>query len=135
MNRRDAVDEKTMVKNGLSVTAGAGAASFGKTSTWRAGETYVTEAPGNPVVATLEVFYRDSFFLALREETCCHGTCAHAPASADTLRSAAISLKASGSGGSHMRNKLVEEVRTRESLSRKRARPADEGPIDLTQDD
>ena len=41
MDRRATVDEKTMVKNGLSLSAGQGATSFSTQSMWRAGETYV----------------------------------------------------------------------------------------------
>lgn len=61
--KRSSVDEKTMVKSGLSVAAGAGSTSFAAAGTWRAGESVVVRAPGDPLVATLSCFYRDSFFM------------------------------------------------------------------------
>jgi hypothetical protein len=130
------VDERTLVKNGLSVAAGAGETSFGTGSVWRAGETYVAPAPGLPLVASLVCYYRDSFFMLLREDTCCHGACAAAakqPATAADFRAASDALGQSGGGGSGLREKIVRERETREALARKR--PKDEGAIDLTGDD
>lgn len=122
-----------MVKSGLSVSVGAGATSFSSETTWRAGESYVTEAPGAPIVNSLECFFRDSFFMALREDTCCNGECAATPAAASTLREKADTLAASGNGGGQqvhaLRASVVRERETREALSRKR--PKAEAPIDL----
>ena len=46
---RPSVDEKTMVKSGLSQRAGLGAKSFVQQGLWRAGETCVVPAPGDPL--------------------------------------------------------------------------------------
>jgi len=128
---------RTMVKSGLSVSVGAGATSFSSETTWRAGESYVTEAPGAPIVSSLECFFRDSFFMALREDTCCNGECAATPAAASTLREKADTLAASGNGGGQqvhaLRASVVRERETREALARKR--PKAEAPIDLCDSD
>lgn len=128
---------RTMVKSGLSVSVGAGATSFSSETTWRAGESYVTEAPGAPIVSSLECFFRDSFFMALREDTCCNGECAATPAAASTLREKAETLAASGNGGGQqvhaLRASVVRERETREALARKR--PKAEAPIDLCDSD
>ena len=44
--KRAAVDEKTMVKSGLSVAAGAGSKSFSQGTMWRAGESDVFKKLG-----------------------------------------------------------------------------------------
>ena len=139
LNKRAAVDEKTMVKSGLSVAAGAGSKSFSQGTMWRAGESVVCRAPGDPLVASLSCFYRDSFFMCLREDTCCGGRCAPnqgGAASSSDLRSAADTLATAGAGSSvarDIRDKAVRERETREALARKR--PKDEGPIDLCTSD
>ena len=56
--------------------AGVGDKTFSQQSMWRAGESYVARAPGDPLVASLSLWYRDSFFMLLREDTCCDGACA-----------------------------------------------------------
>lgn len=133
MSKKITMDESALVKNGLSSTAGAGAKSFSASSVWRAGETCVAEDKSAPRVATLECFYRDSFFMALREDTCCHGACASRPANSDTLRSAAASLP-SGVGSS-VRDRLVRERETAEKLSSKRPKTEEEKiEIDLCAD-
>ena len=100
---------------------------------WRAGETAVFPVPGSPLVTSLECFYRDSFFMLLREDSCCHGACAAAAAKADDLRAVADTLDRNGSGGSDMRDRIVRERQTHEALARKR--PKNDEPIDLTGDD
>jgi hypothetical protein len=59
-SKADGLDEKARVKNGLSLSAGAGGTSFSTMAMWRAGMSYVAEAPGKPRVATLQCFYRES---------------------------------------------------------------------------
>ena len=119
------MDESALVKNGLSSTAGAGAKSFASSSVWRAGETCVAEDTSAPRVATLECFYRDSFFIALRED-------AEEAATSDALRSAAASLP-SGVGSS-VRDRIVNERETRERLS-KRPKTDEKIEIDLCDSD
>ena len=143
LSQRASVDEKTMVKNGLSVAAGQGSVTFGQIGQWRAGETYVALDPDEPIVASLELFYRDSFFMALRdceeESSYCapkrggQDTGAAAAGSAAALRATADGLTAAGASGSWLRDKAVHERETREALARKR--PKEDGPIDLTEDD
>ena len=160
MSRRAVVDEKTMVKNGLSLSAGQGAAQFSAQSMWRAGETHVARAPGDPIVATLEVFFRDSFFMCLREDECCGGACKPKRAEDGAAASASSSSSASTSSGAadlreaaddlarhekfsgnasqrqtarEVRDKAVRERETQAALARKR--PKEEGPIDLCDSD
>ena len=92
---------------------------------WRAGETCVAEDKNAPRVATLECFYRDSFFIALRED-------AEEAATSDALRSAAASLP-SGVGSS-VRDRIVNERETRERLS-KRPKTDEKIEIDLCDSD
>jgi len=144
LSRASVGNEKQMVKNGLSVSASAGATSFGNLGVWRAGETYVArkEDEKAPIMA-LELFYRDSFFMALREDTCCHGACAPdragaASGAASTLQAESDALAAAGAVGGATRAKVVHERETHEALARKR--PDRRGnrealPIDLCESD
>ena len=137
LSRASVGDEKSMVKNGLSVAASAGSTSFRRQTGWRAGETYVRkrEDESGPDVA-LEVFYRDSFFMALREDTCCHGACAR-EATAAELQAKSDALGAAGAAGGATRAKAVHERETREAVERKRPNTkgsAKEAPIDLCSD-
>jgi len=132
LRKADAIDEKSMVKAGLSSSAGAGHVSFEQVPMWRAGETSVGQAPGDPIVVELSLYYRDSFFMLLQEDTCCDGACALRQASAAELRTAA-GASSLGLKATNLRNSLIATKETKERLSRKR--PANVAPIDLTGDD
>lgn len=56
------LSERVMVKGGHSASAGAGAKRF-STHMWRAGQSCVTKAPGDPLELELSMYYRDSFYL------------------------------------------------------------------------
>lgn len=93
------VDEQTMVKSGLSTTAGAGQATFFQERVMQAGTFGVQKAdPNEPPSAELKLYYRDSFFMLLREDTCCGGACRLRGQRAARLREAADELDDTQSG-------------------------------------
>ena len=56
-----------MVKGGHSASASSSRdKSFSTAFQWRAGQSYVEKAPGDPLQQELKIFYRDSFFLMLK---------------------------------------------------------------------
>jgi len=125
------MDESTMVKNGLSTSVGTGEIRFEKLGGFRAGQVIVRQDPAREVLCELEIFFRDSFFMALNDDTCCDGKCAAKAASSVRERASAVH---SGSGkAAMMRERLVEMRETAEALRRKR--PADEGAISLCSSD
>ena len=136
------LDEATMVKNGLSTTAGAGAVSFRRSRQKRVGEVSirVPRAPeARRKVAELRLFYRDSFFMLLREDSCCGGACARQRAADEARPTRATELRTlagagAGSSGAPIRERLVGFTETRERIARKRP-AAGEAPIDLTVSD
>jgi len=75
------MDESTMVKNGLSTSVGTGEIRFEKLGGFRAGQVIVRQDPAREVLCELEIFFRDSFFMALNDDTCCDGKCAAKAAS------------------------------------------------------
>ena len=131
------VDESTMVKSGLSTTAGAGAVSFTTVTTHRAGTVAVRSVANSPVLAEYSLFFRDSFFMALNDDTCCGGRCKGKAAQSLRARAEAEMAEAARAGSSElaqgMREGLVSTRETHEALSRKR--PAAEEPIDLCDSD
>ena len=134
------LDEQTMVKSGLSTTAGAGDATFHRAPLRRAGEVTVRRTKQRRVVTELDLFYRDSFFMCLREDKCCGGECARqraeqaGPTVSAQLGKEALRLRvAGGVSGTQVRDRLVAHKETTERLARKR--PAAAEPIDLTVSD
>lgn len=158
-SRGPAVDEQTMVKSGLSTTAGAGQATFVQEKVRQAGTVSVTRAdPNDAPIAELKLYYRDSFFMLLREDTCCGGACKRRVERAAQLREAADALDASagssaggsgagtssggGSDAARGRKRKAREIRDVQiSVVETRARlesngmGADEAPIDLLSSD
>ena len=92
MSRASALSERAMVKGGHSASAGedilptspctlpcldligagtigsagVGSKQFAQEYKWRAGQSFVAPAPGDPLQLELKVYYRDAFFLLLR---------------------------------------------------------------------
>lgn len=75
LSRGSAISEKQQVKAGLGTSAGAGSTSFSTSAGWKAGEVCIDPAPGDPVEVEASLYYRDSFFMCMREATCCGGQC------------------------------------------------------------
>lgn len=136
--RKERVNESTMVKNGLSTTVGSGAVRFDKLGDRRAGDIVVCSDRSVPPIAEYELFFRDSFFMALNDDTCCNGRCKRAADTAGpSVRERAMEdhrrVGSSSETARARRERLLEMRETAEALSRKR--PADEGPIDLCDSD
>ena len=75
LSKAAAVSEVQAVKDGLGASAGKGETKFTNISAWRAGEVCVGRAEGDPLAAEVTIFYRDSFFMLLHEDTCRGGRC------------------------------------------------------------
>jgi len=90
------LDERTMVKSGLSTTAGAGAVSFKSAGRQRAGDVRIRRTKSARVLTEMKVFYRDSFFMSIREQSCCGGRCARMRAQQAAASSAASSSPSDG---------------------------------------
>jgi hypothetical protein len=145
-SQREALTEETLVKSGLTTRAGEGTVSFSSSGQRRPGDRRLQCVKGAPAVATLRLHYRDSFFMLLREDECCHGACArrHAaeaaaeaaaevaagpaaevrPSRAAQMRSIAAAEASSGpSARDAIRSLLVGRAEARERVSRKRPLP------------
>ena len=70
VNRGEPIVDTVAIPPGWTIvggtSAGAGAKHFGTTAVWRAGQSYVGPAPGDPLETEMHIYYRDSFFLLLR---------------------------------------------------------------------
>jgi len=120
LRKTEALSEKAMVKGGHSASAAAGSKSFSTAYTWRAGQSYVAVAPGDPLEQEVSVYYRDSFFLLLRGDA---SKVADVPsASSDAGYSEGVAKARIGS------RRVIE---TEKNLKRK----ASSDIIDLTEDD
>ena len=119
LTRTEALSEKAMVKGGHSASAAAGSKSFSTAYTWRAGQSFVAPAPGDPLEQEMSLYYRDSFFLLLRGD---------ASKVADTPVASSDAGYSDGVAKARIGARRV--IETQKNLKRKVAET-----IDLTEDD